>query len=131
MFLSQWYWIQYEDPLYEQLMYDVEQFLENPGAMDVTVRNVFTDQMFAELKALLASKDFSDLDIMEREFWNGGELCLAELGLLEGNRSLLQLCSWLPSYSFLFLITVFLLVQLRLLNPPNLINLGPMSVDLE
>merc|ERR1719343_1476403 len=43
------YWITYkENPEYEKLMINIEQFLENPGDKDVAVKDVFTEQMFAE-----------------------------------------------------------------------------------
>lgn len=38
-----------EEPAYEKLMYDVEQFIENPGDEDVRVDQVFTPTMFQEL----------------------------------------------------------------------------------
>ena len=44
------YWITYkENPAYEQLMIDIEKFLENPGDKDVLVNEVFTETMFTEL----------------------------------------------------------------------------------
>jgi hypothetical protein len=44
------YWITYkENPAYEELMVNVEKFLEEPGDNDVLVPNVFTQQMFEEL----------------------------------------------------------------------------------
>jgi len=44
------YWITYkENPAYEELMVNIEQFLENPGEKDVLIPNVFTETMFSEL----------------------------------------------------------------------------------
>ena len=44
------YWITYkENPAYEALMVNVENFLENPAERDVLVSNVFTETMFTEL----------------------------------------------------------------------------------
>mmetsp|Transcript_33231 Transcript_33231/g.61191 ORF Transcript_33231/g.61191 Transcript_33231/m.61191 type:complete len:527 (+) Transcript_33231:78-1658(+) len=45
------YWITYnESPGYEKLMSDVESFLESPGTRDVTVSEVFPDDMFSNLE---------------------------------------------------------------------------------
>jgi hypothetical protein len=44
------YWITYkENPSYEELMVNVEKFLDAPGDKDVLVPTVFTEQMFEEL----------------------------------------------------------------------------------
>lgn len=44
------YWITYkENPKYEKLMIDIENFIENPGGQDVPVSSVFTPEMFAKL----------------------------------------------------------------------------------
>lgn len=44
------YWITYkENPAYEELMINVEKFIEEPGDKDVLVPTVFTEKMFAEL----------------------------------------------------------------------------------
>ena len=44
------YWITYkENPAYEQLMINIEKFIEEPGDKDVFVPTVFTEQMFTEL----------------------------------------------------------------------------------
>jgi len=46
------YWITYkENPKYEKLMVDVENFLETPGDKDVPVSEVFSEDMFAALDA--------------------------------------------------------------------------------
>jgi len=46
------YWITYdESPGYEKLMSDVESFLESPGGRDVSVSEVFPDEMFSKLEA--------------------------------------------------------------------------------
>jgi len=48
------YWITYdEDPAYEQLMVDVEKFLEQPRESDVAVSQVFTEEMFNALDSRL------------------------------------------------------------------------------
>eukprot|EP00192_Tetraselmis_astigmatica_P006288 CAMPEP_0117670250 /NCGR_PEP_ID=MMETSP0804-20121206/12632_1 /TAXON_ID=1074897 /ORGANISM="Tetraselmis astigmatica, Strain CCMP880" /LENGTH=518 /DNA_ID=CAMNT_0005478495 /DNA_START=155 /DNA_END=1711 /DNA_ORIENTATION=- len=56
------YYITHKDPKYNELMEAVQEFIDNPGAADVTVDAVFTDEMFAELKAL-----------MENESWTGAD----------------------------------------------------------
>jgi len=44
------YWITYKDnPKYEELMLNIEKFLEEPGDKDVPVSKVFTEEMFAKL----------------------------------------------------------------------------------
>jgi hypothetical protein len=44
------YWVTIPDnPAYEELMINVEKFLDAPGDKDVSVSNVFTDDMFGEL----------------------------------------------------------------------------------
>lgn len=43
------YWIAHPDPAYNQLMRDVQAFINQPGDRDVAVCDVFTDAMFAEL----------------------------------------------------------------------------------
>mmetsp|Transcript_22112 Transcript_22112/g.29156 ORF Transcript_22112/g.29156 Transcript_22112/m.29156 type:complete len:575 (-) Transcript_22112:310-2034(-) len=50
------YWITYkENPAYEQLMIDVENFLESPGDKDVPVSQVFTDDMFTKLESRMSA----------------------------------------------------------------------------
>jgi hypothetical protein len=50
------YWITYkENPAYEQLMVDIEKFIENPGDRDVLVPLVFTQEMFDKLDQRLTA----------------------------------------------------------------------------
>lgn len=50
------YWITYnENPGYEQLMNDVEKFIESPGERDIPVSSVFTNDMFNKLEHRMAS----------------------------------------------------------------------------
>jgi len=56
------YWITHEDPLYAQLMVDVEAFLEDPGPRDIQVNEVITPSMYKEL-----------LECMQKEGWVGLE----------------------------------------------------------
>jgi hypothetical protein len=55
------YWITYkESPDYEQLMINVEKFLENPGDdQDILVNQVFTDAMFTRLNARMTSESIN------------------------------------------------------------------------
>ena len=60
------YWITYkENPKYEQLMIDVENFLENPGDKDVEVSQVFTENMFNSLDARLKGVGWTSV----RNYW--------------------------------------------------------------
>ena len=62
------YWITYEgNPAYDQLMLNVEQFLENPGEKDVHVSQVFTDAMFTELDAKFVEVGWSSV----KSYWDG------------------------------------------------------------
>jgi len=50
------YWITYNDnPGYEQLMNDVESFIESPGERDIPVSQVFTNDMFNMLENRMTS----------------------------------------------------------------------------
>ena len=59
------YWITHEDEAYNKLMLDVQEFIESPGEKDVTVSEVFTSEMWAELKALLLAEKW-DADAVEK-----------------------------------------------------------------
>jgi hypothetical protein len=73
------YWITYkENPDYEEMMVRIENFIENPGAQDVLVSNVFTQEMFDKLDKRLTTtagwksvrnyweEDFSKRKIVEQ-----------------------------------------------------------------
>lgn len=61
------YWITYEgNPAYDQLMLNVEQFLESPGDKDVPVSQVFTDDMFTELDAKFVEVGWSSV----KPYWD-------------------------------------------------------------
>lgn len=72
------YWITMkENPAYEQLMVNVEQFLEDPKDKDVPVSDVFTEEMFTKLDSQLTKvgwtsvrpyweKDFKDRKIVSQ-----------------------------------------------------------------
>lgn len=60
------YWITYkENPNYEQLMVNIENFLENPGDKDVLVSNVFTENMFSQLDTRLQNVGWTSV----RSYW--------------------------------------------------------------
>jgi hypothetical protein len=60
------YWITYEgNQAYDDLMLNVEKFLENPGKEDVPVHEVFTDAMFEELDAKLVEVGWSSV----KSYW--------------------------------------------------------------
>ena len=40
------YWVSYDNPAYVKLMDDVQDFVSEPGARDITVKEVFTEEMF-------------------------------------------------------------------------------------
>ena len=60
------YWLTYdEDPNYNKLMSAVEEFIESPGDKDVAISQVFTQDMFDELKALMKTQSWNNLDTVE------------------------------------------------------------------
>lgn len=60
------YWITYkENPEYEQMMINIEKFLENPGDKDLPVKSVFTEEMFAKLDARLTGAGWTSV----RSYW--------------------------------------------------------------
>ncbi len=60
------YWITYkQNPAYEKLMIDIENFLENPGDKDIPVSNVFTEEMFAQLDKRLTGVGWKSV----RSYW--------------------------------------------------------------
>jgi len=60
------YWITYkENPEYEKLMINIEQFLENPGEKDVPVKQVFTEDMFKKLDTRLTGVGWKSV----RSYW--------------------------------------------------------------
>ena len=63
------YWITVKDnPAYDKLMLDVEEFLENPGDNDILVSSVFTDAMFDTLQEKMAEIGI-DPDQKSRKLW--------------------------------------------------------------
>jgi len=67
------YWVTHTDKAYASLMADIERFVETPGERDLRVREVFTEDLFVELKQLMAAEGWSGLDEVER-LWRS-DLC--------------------------------------------------------
>jgi len=79
------YWITYdENPQYQEIMKNIEDFIENPGDNDIQVKDVFTEDMFSSLEARMESvgwpkvrnyweDDFQNRKIIS-EFMKDGEL---------------------------------------------------------
>jgi len=60
------YWITYdENPKYSEIMEHIEKFIEYPGEKDIPVNQVFTDDMFSELKARMTEAGWQDVS----SFW--------------------------------------------------------------
>ena len=62
------YWITHEDAAYNKLMVDVQEFISQPGERDVPVGQVFTAQMWGELKELMRARGWSGVDKVD-ELW--------------------------------------------------------------
>lgn len=72
------YWITYkQNPEYEKLMINIEEFLENPGDKDVKVNQVFTEDMFTKLDSRLTKvgwtsvRNYWESDFRDRTIVNG------------------------------------------------------------
>eukprot|EP00985_Skeletonema_marinoi_P000948 scaffold375_cov189-Skeletonema_marinoi.AAC.22 len=59
------YWITYNEP-YENLMSDVESFLEAPGDRDVPVQDVFNEDMFSKLDGRMQQVGWESV----RSYWD-------------------------------------------------------------
>lgn len=61
------YWITYdENPAYENIMTDIEGFLDKPGSQDVPVSKVFTEEMFSELEKRMDGVGWDNV----RSYWD-------------------------------------------------------------
>lgn len=67
MFASE-YWITAEDASYNALMKDVSTFIRTPGAADVPVHEVFTQEMFDELISEMRKAGWADLDKVQDQW---------------------------------------------------------------
>jgi hypothetical protein len=47
------YWITPDDDEYNKLMADVQEFVDTPGHRDVMVKDIFSQEQFDDLKALM------------------------------------------------------------------------------
>lgn len=62
------YWITYkENPKYEEIMINVERFLDDPGDKDIPVSNVFSDEMFSKLDERMKDLGWTSV----RNYWDG------------------------------------------------------------
>jgi len=59
------YWITMKNPGYEELMVNVEKFIDTPGNLDVPVNDVFTQEMFERLDSRLVKLGWTSM----RSFW--------------------------------------------------------------
>lgn len=60
------YWITYdENPEYQNIMKNIEEFIEAPGDNDVPVKNVFTEEMFTKLEARMNAVGWPNV----RSYW--------------------------------------------------------------
>ena len=64
------YFITHVDPAYNDLMADVEAFIDSPGERDIAVGEIITDTMFDELCALMETHGFQGVE-QTREYWFG------------------------------------------------------------
>jgi len=62
------YWISYDNDAYNNLMDDVQEFINNPGENDVRVSEVFTDSMFNDLKVLMEKHGWTGLEETENQW---------------------------------------------------------------
>jgi hypothetical protein len=65
------------------LMQGVETFLSDPGARDVPVHTIFTDQMFSELRGCMETAGMPCLDEVTKQ-WEGGDLHLRNRFVVSG-----------------------------------------------
>jgi len=62
------YWITHEDPIYNKLMKDVSDFINNPGNKDVPVHEVFTQDMFDDLVKSMKEAGWTDIAEVENQW---------------------------------------------------------------
>ena len=60
------YWITWDNDKYVKLMEGVSEVMKNPAERDVSVKAVFTENMFASLKDKMSSVGFEGLDTVQR-----------------------------------------------------------------
>jgi hypothetical protein len=59
------YWITHDDPAYNAMMTNVQNFINRPGTDDVLIGTIFTPAMLAELKALMHAEGWEGLDTVQ------------------------------------------------------------------
>lgn len=64
------YWMTYPGQSYNQLMTDVEEFIDNPGDKDIAVSQIFTPLMFSELMSEMSKVGWSGIDEIEQIWQN-------------------------------------------------------------
>uniref|UniRef100_A0A7S4K8E8 Endonuclease/exonuclease/phosphatase domain-containing protein n=1 Tax=Guillardia theta TaxID=55529 RepID=A0A7S4K8E8_GUITH len=62
------YWVTHNDPAYNKMMVDVQDFIDEPGSRDCPIHEVLTDEMFDELVQHLDRMKCSGLDKL-RDTW--------------------------------------------------------------
>lgn len=62
------YWVTHNDPAYNKMMVDVQDFIDEPGSRDCPIHEVLTDEMFDELVQHLDRMKCSGLDKL-RDIW--------------------------------------------------------------
>lgn len=65
------YWITMENPAYRKMLADVEALVQAPGAADVPIGTIFTDQMFDELAACFEARGWGEHAGAIVEAWAG------------------------------------------------------------
>lgn len=73
------YWLAHDDPSYVNLMIAVETCLASPSeAWDVPVCEIFTEEMFQELKDLMLEHGIHGVKEVEESMWRGPDLRLRD-----------------------------------------------------
>eukprot|EP00638_Chattonella_subsalsa_P000691 CAMPEP_0117756736 /NCGR_PEP_ID=MMETSP0947-20121206/14276_1 /TAXON_ID=44440 /ORGANISM="Chattonella subsalsa, Strain CCMP2191" /LENGTH=520 /DNA_ID=CAMNT_0005576421 /DNA_START=133 /DNA_END=1695 /DNA_ORIENTATION=+ len=62
------YWISHDDEAYNRMMEDVQAFIDNPGESDIQICQVFTPEMFAELKELMLAEGWDGIEETEQQY---------------------------------------------------------------
>mmetsp|Transcript_3630 Transcript_3630/g.8334 ORF Transcript_3630/g.8334 Transcript_3630/m.8334 type:complete len:669 (+) Transcript_3630:248-2254(+) len=62
------YWVTHHDPAYNRLMHDVQLFIDAPGDRDIAVGQIFTHEMWIELKGEMESHGMEGLAEVEKRW---------------------------------------------------------------
>lgn len=60
------YWIHYEDPCYDRLMREIERIIDDPSGDDKPVGDIFSEEMFLELKELMQAQSWVGVEETEK-----------------------------------------------------------------